>query len=235
MLSVDLHCHLLPGVDDGPETLDQSVAYARAAVAAGTSTIVATPHVEQVDVRTLPERVGAVRAALAEEGIALTVEVGGELKPESIGELDDEELEIIAHGPPGARWLLYEVPFSGVSDEFLAGGRELQARGYGLLLAHPERSQDVLNGGLAKLATLLDGGARFEVNVGPLTGHESEERTTAALRLVQDGYAHVVATDAHPPRRPYLQADARELVAAGALTDEPARLLREGIRSRPQP
>ena len=229
MLSVDLHCHLLPGVDDGPETLDQSIAYARAAVAAGTSTIVATPHVEQVDVRTLPERVQAVRDALAAEGIALTVEVGGELKPESIPQLDAEELEIISHGPAGARWVLYEVPFKGVSDDFVAGGQELQARGYGLLLAHPERSRDVLEGGLERLTTLLEGGARFEVNVGPLTGQESEARTAAARRLVADGHAHVVATDAHPPTRPYLQADARELVDAAALSDEPARLLREGI------
>ena len=103
---MDLHCHLLPGVDDGPETLDETLAYARAAVAAGTTTIVATPHVELVDVRELPDRVDEVRAALAAERIDLRVEVGGELKPESIPHLDAEELEILAHGPPGARWLL---------------------------------------------------------------------------------------------------------------------------------
>ncbi|HEX8206413.1 MAG TPA: CpsB/CapC family capsule biosynthesis tyrosine phosphatase, partial [Solirubrobacteraceae bacterium] len=123
MPAVDLHCHLLPAVDDGPATLDESVEYARAAVAAGTGTIVATPHVEMVDVRSLPERVDEVRAALAEEGIDLRVEVGGELKPQSIGALRQDELEIIAHGPPGARWLLYEVPFRGVDDAFVAGAK----------------------------------------------------------------------------------------------------------------
>jgi protein-tyrosine phosphatase len=88
---VDLHCHLLPGVDDGPRTLDESVAYARAAVAAGTELIVATPHIEVVDVAELPDRVEEVRAALAAEGIDLSVEVGGELKPQSL-HLSDAEL-----------------------------------------------------------------------------------------------------------------------------------------------
>src|SRR3982751_1348163 len=110
----DLHCHLLPGVDDGPATLEQSLDYAMAAVAAGTSRIVATPHVERLDVFELPERVHQLRTALARERIPLAVEVGGELKPRSVFGMSQEQFEVIAHGPPGARWLLYEVPFRGV-------------------------------------------------------------------------------------------------------------------------
>ena len=69
-----------------------------------------------VDVAELPDRVQEVRDALRDAaGRPLHVEVGGEkLKPQSIGDLDDADLEVIAHGPPGARWLLYEVPFEGV-------------------------------------------------------------------------------------------------------------------------
>jgi len=236
VLGVDLHCHLLPGVDDGPATMDETVAYARAARAAGTGTITATPHVEQVVVAELPDRVHEVRAALAAEGIDLRVEVGGELKPESVGALSQDELETIAHGPPGARWLLYEVPFSGVDDAFLAGAEELRARGFGLLLAHPERSRGVLDHGLTALeAELGRGGALLEVNVGPLTGHESEERRAAALHIVERGLAAVVATDAHPPLRPYLLADAAPLAGDHASTAAPARLLEAGLSpSRPR-
>jgi tyrosine-protein phosphatase YwqE len=61
----DLHCHLLPGVDDGPRTMAESLEYAAGAVAAGTTTIVATPHVELVDVAQLPDRVRTLRAAAA--------------------------------------------------------------------------------------------------------------------------------------------------------------------------
>jgi protein-tyrosine phosphatase len=229
---VDLHCHLLPGVDDGPQWLDESVEYARAAVAAGTRTIVATPHVEQVDVHELPERVDEVRAALAEERIDLHVEVGGELKPQSVGVLTAEELEIIAHGPRGARWLLYEVPFAGVDDDFLDGAHELRRRGYALLLAHPERSRGILEGGLERLDPLVRSGALIAANVGPLSGRESEPRWLAARHLLERDGIDLVATDAHPPRRPYQLRDVAGMTgdAHGRLTSRtPGALLREGI------
>ena len=233
MRGVDLHCHLLPGVDDGPDVLEESVEYARAAVVAGTGTIVATPHVEQVDVRELPERVQEVRDALAAERIDLRVEVGGELKPESIGVLAADELEVIAHGPPGARWLLYEVPFRGVTEEFLEGGRELRARGYGLVLAHPERSRDfVAAGGVEQLDPLVGSGALIAANVGPLSGRESEVRFRAASSLLGHGAIDLVATDAHPPRRPWQLADVAGMTRgdhARLTAETPARLLRDGL------
>ena len=229
MLGVDLHCHLLPGVDDGPSTLDETLAYARAAAAAGTGTIVATPHVELVDVAELPDRVHEVRSALAREGIDLEIVVGGELKPESVPTITAAELEVIAHGPAGARWLLYEVPFAGVDDAFLDGAHELVERGYGLLLAHPERSRGLLADGLAKLDPLVAAGAVFEINVGPLTDREKPERTEAARHLVERGAAHVIATDAHAPRRPYQLADARDLVPEALWTSAPQRLQEAGL------
>ncbi len=237
MPGVDLHCHLLPGVDDGPETLDESIAYARAAVAAGTRTIVATPHVEQVDVRSLPDRVHEVRTALADEGIDLHVEVGGELKPQSLGVVEQDELEIIAHGPPGARWLLYEVPFRGIDEAFLDGAAELRARGFGILMAHPERSRGfVEDGGLARLGPLIAEGALIAANVGPLTGRESEPRWLAARDLLARDAPDVIATDAHPPRRPYQLAEVSAMTGNGQerLTSAtPAALLRDGIPATP--
>jgi protein-tyrosine phosphatase len=235
----DLHCHLLPGVDDGPSTMDESLAYAAAAVAAGTGTIVATPHVELVDVAELPERVGELRAALAEEGVELDVRCGGELKPFSIAYLSDADLELIAHGPPDARWLLYEVPFHGADDEFVAGAYELRERGFGLLLAHPERSRDMVDGGgLAVIERLMRDGAAVAANTGPLLGREGAERRWAAEHLLRRSVPTVVATDAHAPSRPYTLAQAAEAVervtgrpdAARRLAAEaPARLLSDGL------
>jgi protein-tyrosine phosphatase len=234
----DLHCHLLPGVDDGPATMDESVAYAAAAAAAGTATIVATPHVEVVDVRELPDRVRAVRAALDAAGVALEVRCGGELKPFSVPALSDAELEVIAHGPPGARWLLYEVPFHGPDDEFVAGAHELSARGFGLLLAHPERSRGMADGGLRVVEALLRYGALVAANAGPLLGREGDERRRAAELLLRRGVPSVVATDAHPPGRPYTLAAASAAVEAASgraelarrlAAETPARLLAEGL------
>ena len=232
MAIVDLHCHLLPGVDDGPRTIDESVAYARDAVARGTRTIVATPHAELVDVAELPERVAALRAVLAEEGIDLDVRVGGELKPESVGVLSQRELETVAHGPQGARWVLYEVPFRGVDEPFLAGAAELRERGFGLLLAHPERSRGLLDSGLEALGPELHAGARLASNVGPLIGAEGAERERAARHLLEEGLVHLVATDAHPPRRPYTLDLARGALPGGldGLTGtNAARLLAQGL------
>jgi protein-tyrosine phosphatase len=239
---VDLHCHLLPGVDDGPATLDETIDYVAAAVAAGTTTIVATPHVELVDVAELPDRVSEVREALRAEGIDLHVEVGGELKPQSIGELDGAALEVIAHGPPGARWLLYEVPFEGVEGGggpgFLAGAQELRDRGYGLLLAHPERSRDILPAGIDTLSAELLEGAVIAANVGPLAGRETPERHAAAVEILRRGLVGVIATDAHAPKRPWTLAEGRQAVvdatgdrvlAHGLTGANPAALLREGI------
>jgi protein-tyrosine phosphatase len=235
---VDLHCHILPGVDDGADTLDDSVAYARTAAVAGTRIVVATPHVEQVVVDELPERVAQVRAALAAERIALDVRVGGELKPESISGLSDAQLDLIAHGPPGARWLLFEVPFHGVDDAFVDGARELRRRGFGLLLAHPERSRGILDGGLPAVERLVAQGALVAANVDPLQGGEGTERRGAAVALLRRGLPAVLATDAHPPRRPFTLAMGRAAVEdvtgrpelARRLTfDTPARLLADGL------
>ena len=83
--------------------MDESVEYTRTATAAGTERIVATPHVELVNVWELPERVREVREALAEEGIELEVGCGGELKPQSVPALSKDAVETIAHGRPGRR------------------------------------------------------------------------------------------------------------------------------------
>src|SRR3954466_319677 len=159
-----------------------TLAYPAAAVAAGTTTVVATPHVEMVDVRELPDRVDAVRVALEEEGIALDVRCGGELKALSLGDLGQQELELIAHGPPGARWVLYETPFSGPGEEFLDGARGRSARGFGVLLAHPERSRGMLDWGLPMIEALVAEGGLVAANVGPLLGRGGPQRRRTAHR-----------------------------------------------------
>src|SRR3954454_107372 len=160
-------------------------------------------------------------------------------KPYSIPGLSDADLEVIAHGPPGARWLLYEVPFHGADEEFVAGARELRARGFGLLLAHPERSRGIVDaGGLAVIEGLLADRAVVAANTGPLIGREGAERRRAAELLLRRCVPTVVATDAHAPVRPYTLAMAaeavarvtgREDVARRLAAEAPARLLADGI------
>jgi protein-tyrosine phosphatase len=222
--------------------MEESLDYARRAVEEGTELIVATPHVEQVAVRELPERVVEVRERLRRERIPLAVACGGELKQGSVATLSDEELDILAHGPPGARWLLYEVPFSGFSEDFHAAAGELRRRGFATVLAHPERA-DGFGGEAADeaLRRELDQGAVVQMNVGPLCGFEEAARDRAARRLLRLGLASAMGTDAHPPERPYtLRMGEHGAVTAGAgaaaarslVDDGPRLLLDRGLRQQ---
>jgi protein-tyrosine phosphatase len=218
-MSVDVHFHLLPGLDDGPQDLAESLELARAAVAQGTRVVVATPHVREdfvTDVLALPELVRELRAGLEREGVALEVRCGGELGHRMVGRLRQAELEAIAQGPPGARWVLLEAPFAPLADHFHLAAAELRDRGFGVVLAHPERSPDAALYEAAGLRREISLGALAQLNALSLTGGHGEDARLAAGRLVRWGLAAVVGSDAHGPTRPpALAAARRALVESG--------------------
>jgi protein-tyrosine phosphatase len=245
MSAADLHFHLLPGVDDGPSDMEESVELARAAAADGTGTVVATPHVRS-DCVTAPlelrDRVEAVRAAIAEAGVDLEVRSGGEVAHEMVERLRHDELEALAQGPPGARWILLETPFGAIGEDFHAASRELRERGFGVVLGHPERGADVALCGAAGLRRELAAGSLAQVNAMSLAGGHGEDAEVAAIALVAEGRVTVVASDAHGPTRPPALAIARRAMldrevpasVACALTESAARrLLTHGVRPSP--
>lgn len=92
---IDLHCHVLPGIDDGPESIDGSVALARAAAAAGTRVLVATPHVSwhyQNEAATIARLTDEVNERLSAEEIPLEVLTGAEIAMTRVGEIRPSEL-----------------------------------------------------------------------------------------------------------------------------------------------
>jgi protein-tyrosine phosphatase len=212
MSAADLHFHLLPGVDDGPSEMEESVELARAAAAEGTGTVVATPHVRGdyvTDVLVLRERVASVRAAIAAAGVELEVLSGGEVGHEMVERLSRPELEAIAQGPPGARWILVETPFGAIGEDFHAATAELRHRGFGVVLAHPERGADAAICGAAGLRRELAAGALAQVNAMSLAGGHGDDAEVAALALVTERQGAVVASDAHGATRPPALASAR--------------------------
>jgi protein-tyrosine phosphatase len=224
----ELHFHLLPAVDDGPETLDEALELARLTVADGTGTVVCTPHVAQVDVATIPDRVRELQAALDREGIALRLLPGAEISPGA--EVTDAELRVIAQGPAERRWVLLEAPLQGAPvDELHATADELEARGYGLLLAHPERSRCFLapDGGLERR---LRRGNLLQVNASSLTGLHGARARDAGIELIARGLVTVLASDAHRPTRPPRLTAALTVAGDATLVDDgPATLLERGI------
>ena len=190
MSYADIHFHLLHGVDDGPETLADSVALARAAVADGTRTVVCTPHV-RTDFVTEPldvvELVRELRGALAHAGVPLELRCGGELGHDLAGTLSQPQLEAIAQGPAGNRWLLVEAPFEGLTAEFRAATAELRERGFGVVVAHPERVAFADTDGLAALRHELEQGSVAQLNAQSLLGEHGADAQRAARAYVAQG------------------------------------------------
>lgn len=241
MSYVDLHLHLLPGVDDGARTLQESVAHARRMVAEGVLRASATPHVHPawpLDLTSLPDWLAELRGALRAEGVPLALAQGGELDAPTAAGLTQAELEGIAHGPEGRRWLLVETPFAGVDADFgtiLAG---LRARGFGALIAHPERAAGLLPEGLEGLRPELTAGTLLQVNVCSLLGAHGPEIKRTAEYLVRSRLAFVLASDGHPGTREHtlrpgfdlaLRAGATSLQAWRLTQANPRFLLEQGI------
>jgi protein-tyrosine phosphatase len=242
MRSSEIHFHLLPGVDDGPASLEESVELARMAAVDGTRTIVATPHVSSfypTDVGSLPERVREVEDRLRRKRISIKVRCGAEVAPEMVARLSDAELETIALGPSGHRWLLLEAPLTGFDDVFAEAASELRGRGFGIVVAHPERSLGSLEAGWLILDRELRAGSALQINAWSLAGLNGERARSNALRLLHAARVVAVASDAHGPERaPSLtlavgalrglgEADAVGFVAAA-----PRALLMRGLPGR---
>jgi protein-tyrosine phosphatase len=201
MSYADIHFHILPGVDDGPSSMDESVALAAAAIDDGTRVVVATPHVRSgylSDVSDLPDRMRELEERLARERIGLAVRRGAELGHEMVARLTQPELESIAQGPPGGRWVLVETPFVGLGEDFTAATDELRDRGFAVVVAHPERARD---GAASTLRHELERGSRLQVNAWSLVGRHGPEAYERAHRLLRAGKVGVVASDAHGGRR----------------------------------
>ena len=212
---IDLHAHILPGLDDGPPDTAGALAIARTAVSAGTRALATTSHITVRWGLTAAD-LAAARADLQDDldaaGIELQLLAGGEVAPERLPDLDDEELAGLALGGGGT--VLLECPFAPVGASMEIMVADLRRRGFGVLLAHPERSA-TFQRELVRLERLIGLGALAQVTTGSLAGGFGETAHGAAMRMLEAGLVHVIASDTHDPshRPPDLR------LAEQALTD----------------
>jgi len=205
---IDLHCHVLPGVDDGPVTDDEAIALARAAAQDGTRVLVATPH-RSPRWPTEPDVVAAavdrLSLLLQEAEVPLELRTGAEIALEEAARLDDGTLAALALG--GGPHLLLECPHGPAGDVLERTVAELMERGHEILLAHPERCP-AFQDRPARLRELVAAGARCCVTAGALAGRFGAGSQWFSLELLRDGLVHAVASDAHAPtgRPPGLRA-----------------------------
>jgi len=194
---IDLHAHILPGLDDGPQTLDASAEMAVAAVAAGTRVIAATSHVNR-GFGLLPEDLAAARGQVAErlraDGIPLEVVQGGEVALSRVEGLDEADLRALTLG--AGPWLLLECPLSPYAPAMEPVVVDLRRRGIEVLLAHPERSPGFMRSPHA-LGRLLQHGALAQVTSTALSGRFGDTVRKVAFEMLERGDVHVIASDGH--------------------------------------
>lgn len=217
---IDMHCHVLPGIDDGPQTIEESLAMARVAARAGTRVLVATPHVNrryQNRASRIERLVADLNRRIGEEGLELEVRPGAEVALLAVAGLDPEELIRLRLG--GGPWLLVEPPTAPVEDEIEGLLTALLERGHRVLLAHPERCP-AFQRDPGVLATLVGEGVLASVTAASLRGHFGEEVARFALELLRSELVHNVASDAHHhERRPPTMIGELDRAGLGSLAE----------------
>jgi protein-tyrosine phosphatase len=233
---IDLHAHVLPGIDDGPATVAEAVDAVAAAAREGVKTLAATPHVRPDHPAVRPAELGERTAALAERcraaGVGVELVPAGEVDLAWAQTADDEALAAASYGGRG-RDLLVETPYGELPGGFEELVFRVSARGFRVLLAHPERNP-TLQRDPRRLQALVARGTLLQLTAAALA---SEDRRSPsgrlAVALLRDGVAHVIASDRHGPdiERAGLQAGVEAAGREGAaratwmVTDAPAAIL----------
>ena len=197
---IDLHTHVLPGIDDGPSDQAGSLALLAAATEEGTVTLAATPHVRPDHPAVVPAELGGrvreLAGAAAEAGLDVELVAGGEVDLLWAQRAGDDELRAVSFGQRGHD-LLVETPYGELPERFEDLLFNVSVRGYRILLAHPERSRTFQHD-RQRLATLVEHGTLLQVTALSLSSTERRSRSRRlALELVKHGLAHVIASDAH--------------------------------------
>lgn len=195
---IDLHSHILPGLDDGVGSLEEARLLAAAAVREGVTAMAATPHVREDYPTSAVEMEGGVaqlRRDFAESGIPLTVLHGGEIDLEHLARLSSDERLRFSLAQTG-RYLLLEFPDSGWPFSLEMALQRLRRDGMTPVLAHPERNTEVQERP-DRLRSAIRAGAIVQVTSASLAGRSGSAAQATGKRLIRRGLVHLLASDAH--------------------------------------
>jgi len=199
---IDTHLHILPGVDDGPETIQESLALARALVQEGIHSAIVTPHYNdefpQRSAAEIQDRVNELQQELEHSNIPLRLFVGHEalIKPGLIEDLQTGRLATLNH----SRYLLLELWYSTWLPETERVIFELQAYGIVPIIAHPERYRAIQKDP-ARLTALVRQGVLTQLTASSLIGMQGNTARHSAEVLLKRGLIHCIASDAHGLQR----------------------------------
>lgn len=198
---IDVHSHLLPGVDDGAESFNASFKLLRAEYEQGVRSVILTPHYRkdyfEADRAIVKERFCELGDRMASVGIQMQIYLGCEFHREN--EMMSFICSDAAYTMAGTRYVLVE--FSGSDDEscFTRYVREMVICGYRPIIAHVERYPDMRN--LQRIEHLIRRGAYIQVNAGSILGREGMRQKGFSRKLLKEGFVHLIGSDAHDLRR----------------------------------
>lgn len=202
ILMIDIHNHILPGIDDGSENIEQSLDMASHAVNEGISAIIATPHYihetfEIANRQRIETEVESLNGILHKEGIDLRIYTGNEVfVSPGLSELVDKGIVGTLNN---SRYILVEFPMGSIPLYTENVLYELQLIGLTPIIAHPERKSEI-NKDIGILQPFIDRGILLQINSGSLTGKYGSAVEKTAWKLLDSNMAHLVATDAHNNR-----------------------------------
>ena len=251
-IMIDLHCHILPGIDDGPADLETSLEMARLAAADGIQAIVASPHalngVYHNSREVILEKTGEFRSALKAAGIPIILLSGADIHFDFDLEEKLERGEVLAVND--RIYLLLELPRQFLPPNLKQALFNLKVKGYVPILTHPERNL-MMQRDNKLLGNFVAKGAVVQITAMSLTGAFGSRARSCAKHWLEKGWVHLMATDAHSPERrpPILSAALKEAAniigreaAIKMVTTWPELVLQgrslpeiEGLRSEPTP
>ncbi len=202
-LEVDVHSHLLPGIDDGAKTLDDSLDMIERMSNNGIRKIITTPHIMYEYYRNTPEiirqKLEFVQEAVAEKGIQVELRAAAEYY------LDDAFIEMVQSKAPllciGEKKVLVETNYIQAHPQLEQVFFDLKINGYQPVFAHPERYSYMVGRNdketLARYRKIFDTGILFQMNLLSFTGYYGPQIKKVAELLLKEGMLHLVGSDAH--------------------------------------
>lgn len=211
---IDVHNHVLIGVDDGPQTRKEALALLKQASGSGITDIIATPHHKSpqhtTPSDTVMEKLQELHEIIEEEEVPIRVHPGQEIR------INGEMLEELDSGYDltmnNTQYVLVELPFNDMPNYTERLFFDLQMKGYIPLIAHPERCKPIIRDP-QKLYDLVEKGAISQVTATCVTGDLGENLQKTSLKMIENNLAHIVASDAHNAEtRPFALKEAYEVI-----------------------
>jgi len=195
---IDMHTHILHGVDDGPKTEEESLQMLKQAVNEGITEIISTSHALKpqfhVDYATVVKQLDNLRELIENHDIPLTLHTGQEVRINNHLDnlLNDNQLHVLAN----SKYVLIELPSNIIPSYTNDLMTKLLIAGYTPIIAHPERNRAIAENP-SRLEVLIRNGAFAQITAGSLSGHFGKKTQKFSLELVRANYVHTYGSDVH--------------------------------------